>query len=432
MGAADLDGADQLAAVGLDHRDRVDAGGAQRDPPGGELVGARRVAPAALAQAPERDEPLGVGLPARAERVGVVGRQRQLVRGREQVLHVDLLGLVVEDRLLDGAVEELVGVAAEELVERVVAGDVDRQAGGAAARAAPHLAQARDRAGEGDADRGVEVADVDPQLERVGRDDREQVALGQAPLDLAPLRGRVAGAVGRDPLREVAAAGVLEPQLREALDQLDAAARLQEADRPHARLHQLGQELRGLRQRRAADAGVLVDQRRVPHHDLALGVRRAVAVDQLEVEPGQPLAELERVGDRRAGQHEARLGAVSARQAPQPAQHVRHVRAEHAAVDVRLVDHDPSQVREHVAPVAVVGQDADVEHVGVREDQVRAPADRAALLLRRVAVVDRVAQERGAQLVELARLVLGERLRRDRGRARARGGRARACRARAG
>jgi hypothetical protein len=37
---------------------------------------------------------------------------------------VDLLGLVVEDRPLDRPFEELRRVAAEELVERVLAGDV--------------------------------------------------------------------------------------------------------------------------------------------------------------------------------------------------------------------------------------------------------------------------------------------------------------------
>jgi hypothetical protein len=65
-----------------------------------------------------------------------------------------------------------------------------------------------------------------------------------------------------------------------------------------------------------------------------------------------------------------KLGAVRPREPPQAAQHVRHVRAEDAAVDVRLVDHHPGQVGQHVAPVAVVGQHADVEHVRVGEDQV--------------------------------------------------------------
>ena len=66
--------------------------------------------------------------------------------GAQQVLAVDLGACGVEDRRLDRAVEELLRVAAEELVERVLAGDVDGQPAAAAAGAAPHLAQAGDRA----------------------------------------------------------------------------------------------------------------------------------------------------------------------------------------------------------------------------------------------------------------------------------------------
>ena len=68
----------------------------------------------------------------------------------------------------------------------------------AAAGASPLLAEARDRAGKADRDGGVEVADVDPELERVGRGDAEELALDEPPLDLAPLLRRVAGAVGSE------------------------------------------------------------------------------------------------------------------------------------------------------------------------------------------------------------------------------------------
>ena len=67
-------------------------------------------------------------------------------------------------------------MAAEELVQRVLAGDVDRETAAAAAGPAPHLAQARHGARERHADRGVQLADVDPQLQRVGGDDSEQLA----------------------------------------------------------------------------------------------------------------------------------------------------------------------------------------------------------------------------------------------------------------
>ena len=97
--------------------------------------------------------------------------------------------------------------------------------------------------------------------------------------------------------------------------------------------------------------------------------------------------------------------------APQAPEHVGDVRAEHAAVDVGLVDDHERQVREQLAPGGMVRQDPDVEHVGVGEDQVRALADRGPLGSRGVAVVDRrpdlLVQTEG---VQRARLVLRERL----------------------
>ena len=323
-------------------------------------------------------------------------------------------------------------MAAEELVERVLARHVHREPGPAPPRAAPHLAQARDRAREGHADGRVELAHVDAELERVGGHHGEQLPLRQAALDLAPLHRGVAGPVGGDPLGEVRAAAALEPRAGEALDQLDAAARLEEADRAHLALHERGEQVGGLGERGRAAAEPLVDERRVPHRDVALGARRAVAVDERHLDPGQALGQLARVGDRGAREQEAGLGAVGAGQPAQATQHVRHVRAEHAAVHVGLVDHDPGEVGQQVAPRAVVGQHPDVQHVRVGEDQVGAPADRPALLARGVAVVDRVAQPAPADPREPARLVLGERL----GRVEVEGprapGRPRACRAREG
>ncbi len=149
-----------------------------------------------------------MGLPARPEELGVVVGERALVGGAEQVRAEDQRALVVEDRGLHGPVEELVGVAAEELVERVLAGEVygqpvaaplDRGAPGAT----PHLLQRGDGAGEGDDERGVERADVDAELERVGRDHGAQLAAHQPALELAPLLGGVAGAVGHDELGQL-------------------------------------------------------------------------------------------------------------------------------------------------------------------------------------------------------------------------------------
>src|SRR5829696_9629027 len=109
---------------------------------------------------------------------------------------------------------------AEELIERVLAGQVEGETAPAPSRPAPHLAQARHCAGEVDADRRVELADVDSEFEGVGGAHRQQLSARQLSLDLATLLRRVAGAVGSDPGGEVGVSVLGQLQLAEALDQL--------------------------------------------------------------------------------------------------------------------------------------------------------------------------------------------------------------------
>ena len=134
---ADVDVADHLARLQLDDRHAVARGAAQRERARRVLLRPARDerAVGALAQvARRRPAPSAAARQRGPSTVAVRGLQRRLVRGAQQVRGVELLVLVVEDRRLDRPLEELVGVAAEELVERVVAGDVDRQP---AARGAP-------------------------------------------------------------------------------------------------------------------------------------------------------------------------------------------------------------------------------------------------------------------------------------------------------
>ena len=88
------------------------------------------------------------------------------------------------------------------------------------------------------------------------------------------------------------------------------------------------------------------------------------------------------------------------------------MRAEDAAVHVRLVDDHVAEVVQHVAPAVVVRQHAEVEHVRVREDDVRPLADLPAALALGVAVVDRGFDALETEGGERTRLVLRERLRR--------------------
>ena len=94
--------------------------------------------------------------------------------------------------------------------------------------------------------------------------------------------------------------------------------------------------------------------------------------------------------------------------------------AEHAAIGVQLVDDDELQVLEELRPARMVRQDPRVDHVGVAEHHMRAPANRPARILRRVAVVGEhpdlmfgASRQLIGQLVQLRQLILRERFCRE-------------------
>ena len=96
----------------------------------------------------------------------------------------------------------------------------------------------------------------------------------------------------------------------------------------------------------------------------------------------------------------------------QPANHVRQMAAEDAAIRVQLVDDDDLQVLEELRPPRVMRQDPRVEHVGIAQHHVRARPDRTARVLRSVAVVGEDANLAAAltgdelrQVVEIGQLV---------------------------
>src|SRR6516225_10083943 len=93
---------------------------------------------------------------------------------------------VVQDRRLDSAAKELAGLTHEVLVERVLRRDEDGEPVPSTAGPSPLLPEGGGGAGESDGDDGVEEPDVDPELQGVGRRDSEELALGQAALDLPP------------------------------------------------------------------------------------------------------------------------------------------------------------------------------------------------------------------------------------------------------
>ena len=241
---------------------------------------------------------------------------RRLERGREHVAVEHARIRVIEDRRLHPPAEQRLRLAHEVLVERVVRRDEHRQPVTLPPRASPLLSQAGDRAREAHRDHAVEQADVDAELERVRGRDAEQLARCEPLLDVAPLRGRVPGAIRREPVRVFAP----QPVEGEAMDELCGLAALREAQRPQAALDELGEQAGPLTERARTEVELLVRHRRVPEHDRSLCPRRRIAGDDGRLQPCQRGRELRRVRDRRGGEQELRLRAVDGRQPPQAPQ----------------------------------------------------------------------------------------------------------------
>ena len=106
------------------------------------------------------------------------------------------------------------------LIHRLVVRHEDRERRLAlAAGAAGLLPGAGERRRSADQDRRVEAADVDAELERVGRDHAAELAREERLLDRAPLFRQVTAAIGTDAIGQVGR-GALERLTRVAVDQL--------------------------------------------------------------------------------------------------------------------------------------------------------------------------------------------------------------------
>ena len=194
-----------------------------------------------------------------------------------------------------GLLEEIVRVVDQVLVERVVLGDEDRERvavpSPGASRLLPHRRAGSRVAGE---HRGVERADVDPELQRARRGDREEVAVGELAFDLPPVLGEVACSVALDARAGLRLGHVPPGELGE---QLGGAPRPREPDRANVAVGEPAHEPRRLAQRAAPLPGVLVDDRRVPEREELLAARRPIVGDLLEGQAGEPRRELARVAD---------------------------------------------------------------------------------------------------------------------------------------
>ena len=201
------------------------------------------------------------------------------------------VGRVAHGRL-DGRAEDRRRVMHEIRVERVVAGDQDRERV-VAGPTCPSGLLPQGCAGAWPAaqQHGVEPGDVDAELERVGRGDPHQPPVAQLRLELAPLLGQVARPVRRHARGEVGL-HLGERVARGHRDGLGATARADERQRAHALDHEIGEQHRGLGRRRTPGGRVVlaavVGERRLPQRELRRAARRRVVGNRHHRQPGEP------------------------------------------------------------------------------------------------------------------------------------------------
>jgi len=155
---------------------------------------------------------------------------------------------------------------------------------------------------------GVERADIDAQLERVGGHYATDVGFPQLALDLAALARKVSATIAAHGIR---AGGQARGGILQIRDQdLGGQAVVGEDESLQAIFEELqGDALRFL-QVAAADAKRAVHVGRVVEDEILLARGRAIARDQLERLASQRFCQLARIGDGGGGANELRLRPV--------------------------------------------------------------------------------------------------------------------------
>ena len=112
---------------------------------------------------------------------------------------------------------------------------------------------------------GVQLADVNTQLQRVGGDYGANLAFAQAALNLPPQRRQIAAPIAPD---APALPNGLDPFLEVPRQHLNRQPRFSENDGRNIVIHQHGRDVQRLLQNGFADAELLVDHRRVIEDDM--------------------------------------------------------------------------------------------------------------------------------------------------------------------
>ena len=198
-----------------------------------------------------------------------VGGERQLERGAPHVVHQDEQLVGRNPRMLGRRIDEELRIADDELVERIAGRDhYAERCTIASSRATETLPGAGDRARIAVQEAHVERADVDAELERVGRDHAVERAFAQLSFGLAALPGKITTAIRGDARR--LSRIVVERVLQILGQHFDHQSRVREHDRLQPRRDRRTREARRLRSCRCSQPEVGIDHRGIPKQQVFL------------------------------------------------------------------------------------------------------------------------------------------------------------------
>ena len=338
--------------------------------------------------------------------------QGQLESRAFQVAEQDLEIVRIDAGVLRRPLEEIIRMLDDVLVERCARRHQHRRRGRLPPPGAPGpLPGGGDRPRISRHHDRIERADVDPELERVGRHHGPYLAIAQLALDLAALLRKISAAIAAHHLRRQ------RPPVDRVLEirnqDFGREAVIGEHQRLLVALDEFERDSPRLVDIAAPNPQLPVDHGRIVEEEIFFARRRAVAVDHFEGRLGQGLGQLAGIGDGRRGADELRRRSVEFADAAQPPQQIRHVAAVNAAIVVQLVDDPVAQLLEQLGPLGVMRQDAGMQHVGIGHHDAGPLPDRLARVLRRIAVVGEGAQIaaylRGSRL-KFVQLILRQRL----------------------
>ncbi len=284
-------------------------------------------------------------------------------------------------------------------------------------RAPPRPARLLPGAGDGTGitrhDAGLQVADIDAQLQGVGADNTHHLPLTESLFHFPPQVGKIAPPVAR---HELGVAGLAFSEL--VLQVFRQDFHVEAAGGEDDGLDVVGDKVRRhlarRRHRRLPDTELAVDDGGI-EEDKGLRRRGGTAfVDQVHGTADDPLRVFLRIGHRGGTADEDGAAPVKAADPDQAPDHVGQVAAEDAAIDVEFVDNHVLQVGEELLPFRMMGENPRMEHVGIGDHHVPLFADRLAGIGGRVAVVGigpDVRLHLSDKAVNFMHLILGEGLR---------------------